>query len=39
MQHIDFVWYRGELESLADYELKDSAGSNYHPVLALRNLK
>lgn len=39
MQHIDFIWYRGALEPFAAYQIKDSGGSDHHPVLALFDLK
>ena len=34
MQHIDFIWYRGAVEPLATYVIKDKGGSDHHPVLA-----
>lgn len=39
IQHIDFIWYRGTLEPLGAYEIKDSGGSDHHPILALFALK
>jgi endonuclease/exonuclease/phosphatase (EEP) superfamily protein YafD len=39
MQHIDFIWYRGTLEPLAAYEIKDRGGSDHHPVLAVFDLR
>lgn len=39
LQHIDFVWYRGGLEPVAAYEIRDSGGSDHHPVLALFDLR
>ena len=39
MQHIDFVWYRGALKPVAAYEIRDSGGSDHHPVLAVFDLR
>ena len=39
LNHIDFVWYRGELDPFAVYEIADTAGSDHHPVLALFELQ
>ena len=39
LQHIDYVWYRGGLQPVAVYEIRDSGGSDHHPVLALFDFK
>jgi endonuclease/exonuclease/phosphatase (EEP) superfamily protein YafD len=39
LQHIDYVWYRGNLEPMRVYVVNDSGGSDHLPVLALFNLK
>lgn len=39
MQHIDFIWYRGALEPVAAYEIKDSGGSDHRPLLAVFDIK
>jgi vancomycin resistance protein VanJ len=39
LQHIDYVWYRGNLEPIRVYTVNDSGGSDHLPVLALFNLK
>ena len=39
MQHIDFIWYRGALEPFAAYKIRDSGGSDHHPVLTLFDLR
>jgi endonuclease/exonuclease/phosphatase (EEP) superfamily protein YafD len=39
LQHIDYVWYRGELEPVGVYTVNDSGGSDHLPVLAIFNLQ
>jgi endonuclease/exonuclease/phosphatase (EEP) superfamily protein YafD len=38
MQHIDFIWYRGNLGPVAAYVIMDSGGSDHRPVLAVFDL-
>jgi endonuclease/exonuclease/phosphatase (EEP) superfamily protein YafD len=38
-QHIDYVWYRGDLEPAGVYIVNDSGGSDHFPVLAFFDLK
>ena len=33
LQHIDYVWYRGSLEPMLVYKIKDRGGSDHLPVL------
>ncbi len=35
LQHIDYVWYRGELEPTNVFRVSDSGGSDHLPVLAV----
>ena len=35
LQHIDYVWYGGNLEPLGVYTVNDSGGSDHLPVLAV----
>jgi vancomycin resistance protein VanJ len=39
LQHIDYVWYRGNLEPMRVYTVNDNGGSDHLPVLAVFNLK
>jgi len=39
IKRIDYVWYRGELNPMAVYKIKDSGGSDHLPVLATFELK
>jgi endonuclease/exonuclease/phosphatase (EEP) superfamily protein YafD len=34
LQHIDYVWYRGNLQPVGVYTVNDSGGSDHLPVLA-----
>ena len=36
-QHIDYVFYRGQLEPIAIYPIRDMGSSDHLPVLALFN--
>ena len=38
LNHIDYVWYRGLLEPIRVYKIKDSGGSDHLPVLAVFRL-
>ncbi|MFN8459100.1 MAG: hypothetical protein U0401_31370 [Anaerolineae bacterium] len=35
LQHIDYVWYRGDVEPIGVYTISDSGGSDHLPVLAV----
>jgi endonuclease/exonuclease/phosphatase (EEP) superfamily protein YafD len=35
LQHIDYVWYRGAVDPLRVYKIKDSGGSDHLPVFAV----
>ncbi|MBK9926988.1 MAG: endonuclease/exonuclease/phosphatase family protein [Anaerolineales bacterium] len=35
LQHIDHIWFRGEVEPVRMYKIKDDGGSDHLPVLAI----
>jgi endonuclease/exonuclease/phosphatase (EEP) superfamily protein YafD len=39
LQHIDYIWYRGRVQPIAVYKIKDDGGSDHFPVLAIFQMK
>ncbi|MFT3894750.1 MAG: endonuclease/exonuclease/phosphatase family protein [Anaerolineales bacterium] len=39
LQHIDYVWYRGSLQPIAVYKIREDGGSDHLPVLATFGMK
>jgi len=39
LQHIDHVWYRGDIMPKRVYKIKDNGGSDHLPVLAIFDMK
>ena len=35
LQHIDYVWYKGDIMPKRVYKIKDDGGSDHLPVLAI----
>lgn len=35
LQHIDYVWYRGDVSTKGVYKIKDNGGSDHLPILAI----